>query len=107
MTISSSYRAPSSGRSSVKSPPRSWSSSHDLVLASAGKMPAVAPSSWIMLQIVARSVTVSVSTPGPSKANALPKPPFTVRRRSISRMTSLADTHPRSRFSRTTRTILG
>ncbi len=60
-----------------------------------------------MLLIVARWVTDSVDTPGPSKMNALLIPPFTVSRRSISRITSLAETHGESSFSSTTRTDQG
>jgi hypothetical protein len=60
-----------------------------------------------MLAIVARSATSRVSTPGPSNTNALFTPPLTVRRRSISKITSFAETQPSSWFSSTTRTMLG
>ena len=46
-----------------------------------------------MLAMVARWGTVSVATPGPPYSKILPTPPLTVRRRSISRITSLAATH--------------
>ncbi len=60
-----------------------------------------------MLQMVARSVPERVATPGPSNSNALLTPPFTVSLRSISRMTSFAETHGGSSFSNTTRTTAG
>ena len=45
-----------------------------------------------MLAMVARSGTESVSTPGPAYSITRPTPPLTVRRRSSSKMMSLADT---------------
>ena len=51
-----------------------------------GKIPVVAPSSAIMLQIVARWVTFSVATPSPKNSNTLPRPPRTPRRRKSSRI---------------------
>ena len=107
ITISSSYRAPSSPTSSRKSSGRSCASRKARVRWSAGKIPKVAPSSRIMLQMVARWGTDRVATPSPSKRYARLIPPLTVIRRSISRITSFADTHGWSSFSRTTLTTAG
>ena len=55
-------------------------------------MEVVAPSSAPMLVMVARSGTVSVATPGPPYSMIFPTPPFTVNKRSTSKMTSFAET---------------
>jgi len=70
-------------------------------------MPVVAPSSAIMLQIVARWVTFNPGTPSPKNSNTRPKPPRTPRRRKSSRMMSLACTHGRSRPRSSTPTTRG
>lgn len=77
------------------------------VISSLGKIPEVAPSSRVMLQIVARSHTVSLPSAGPTYSNTFPTPPFTVRRRRSSRITSFAETHGASSPTRLTRTTRG
>ena len=65
----------------------------------------VAPSSAPMLAMTCRSIADSVATPGPWYSITRLTPPFTPCRRSISRMTSFADTHGRSSLvSRTPQT---
>ena len=102
----SSYSQPSSGPSSSKSSSRCWRRSHSRVLASGGKTADVAPSSAIMFAIVPRSGTLRSAVPGPVNSKTLFLPPRTVRRRSSSRITSLActqgrDSLPSSRTSTT------
>ncbi len=103
----SSYSASGSAASGAKSSARPCDSIQPRVTSSAGKTLAVAPSSVPMLVMVARSGTERVATPGPAYSNALPTPPFTLRRRSSSRMTSLALTHGRSAPVRCTLTTRG
>jgi hypothetical protein len=74
---------------------------------SEGNTPDVAPVSTTMLQIVARSVTDSVSTPGPWNSKIRPTPPRTPRRRSSSMTTSLACTRRPSRPVSRTPTTTG
>ncbi len=104
----SSYSQPRSGASSAKSSSRSWRRSHVRVLSSEGKTALVAPSSAIMLAIVARSGTLRSAVPGPVNSKTLFLPPRTLRRRSSSRITSLAWTQGRSSsLSRWTSTTSG
>ena len=104
----SSYSQPSSAASSAKSSSRSWRRSHTRVFSSGGNTAAVAPSSAIMLAIVARSGTLRSAVPGPVNSKTLFSPPRTVRRRSSSRITSLACTHGRASVpSRRTSTTCG
>ena len=80
-----------------QSPSRPWAWKNCLVTRSLGNTLVVAPSSAPMLQMVARSGTDRVATPGPPYSITLPTPPLTLSRRSSSRMTSLADTMGASR----------
>ena len=70
-------RSPASGASSAKSSSRCWRRSHSRVLSSGGKTAAVAPSSAIMLAIVARSGTARSAVPGPVNSKTLFLPPRT------------------------------
>ena len=93
---------------SAKSSSRSWRRSHSRVFSSGGKTALVAPSSAIMFAIVPRSGTLRSLVPGPVNSNTLFLPPRTVRRRSSSRITSLACTQGRaSVLSRCTSTTSG
>ena len=85
-------RRPDPRPAGVNSSSRSWAASHRRVSSSAGKIPAVAPVSTTMLQIVARPVVEIVATPSPKNSNTAPRPPRTPWRRSSSRITSLAST---------------
>ncbi len=64
-----------------------------LVSSSEGKTEVVTPISAPMLVIVARSGTVSVSTPGPSYSTIAPTLPLVPKSSSILSTTSLAPTH--------------
>ncbi len=107
ITSTRSYSAPTSGPSSIQSPPRPCASSHSRTRPSLGKTPVVAPVSTTMLQIVARSVADSVATPSPKNSKIAPTPPRTPKRRSSSRITSFASTQSESAPSRRTPTISG
>src|SRR3972149_5112308 len=79
---------------------RFWARKYSRVRSSAGKMEVVAPSSAPMLVMVLRSGTLSEATPSPQYSKILPTPPFTLRRRSSSKMMSLAATQGCSRPAR-------
>ncbi len=67
----------------------------------------VAPISAPMLQMVPLPVAVMVSAPSPKYSTMAPVPPFTVRMRATSRITSLAAVQPESRPVRWTPMSLG
>ena len=92
MLISSSYSASGSGISSDQSSSLPWALKKARVTSSLGNTVVVAPSSAPMFAIVARSGTERVLSPSPEYSIIFPTPPLTLRRRSTSRMTSLAVT---------------
>ena len=91
-SISSSYSASGSASSRTHCPALPRAEKKSRVRSSLGKTVVVAPSSAPMLAIVARSGTERVLTPGPPYSIIFPTPPLTLRRRSSSSMTSLAET---------------
>lgn len=107
ISTASSYVASGSAASGIKSASRPCAFRKPRVTSSEGNTDVVAPSSAPMLAMVARSGMDSVSTPGPVYSITLPTPPLTVRRRSSSRITSLAATPRLSRPVRRTLTTLG
>ena len=107
MTSVSSYSASPSAARGLKSEPLPCASRKRRVCSSLGKMDVVAPSSAPMFVIVPRSGTVSVETPSPQYSRILPTPPFTVRTRSTSRITSFAATHGRRRPFNSTLSTFG
>jgi hypothetical protein len=66
------------------------------VTSSLGNTLVVSPSSAPMLAMVIRWAAISEARPGPPYSKIFPVPPRTVRRRSNSRITSLAVTHGES-----------
>ena len=89
----SSYVASSSGTAARQSSPRPRRVRNERVTSSLGNTLVVSPSSAPMLAIVIRWAASSVFRPGPPYSKILPVPPPMVRRRSSSRITSLAVTH--------------
>ena len=106
-SIWSSYAASASGAAGRQSSGRPSRVKNERVTSSLGNTLVVSPSSAPMLAIVIRWAASSGARPGPPYSKILPVPPLTVRRRSNSRMTSLAVTHGANRPVSQTRTTGG
>jgi hypothetical protein len=77
MCVVSSYVAPGSAASGVKSGSRRCARSHSSTRSSLGKTAAVSPASTIMLVIVARWLTDRAATASPVNSKTAPTPPRT------------------------------